>query len=260
MKFKFEKINISKKTVVFTWDDNLKRHTTHILPIFRSHNIRCSFYINPGEKNFADNFLQGYKEAYDLGFEIGSHGYVHIPYISLEKEKFKEQLILSREFIYKYFGIFPYTFAFPNHAFDNSMLELSKKYFLETRNTLKNEVFIALKTKSKIEDIMAYINTSKQSDNIIFAGHSVYLNSDELKNPDQALTGYKPFKYEYLKILLEYLVLNKNIQILTFIQAVIKQFIIDNCSIDDGTFEINDNQLFYLETFGINKTELEKLV
>lgn len=260
IKVVFHNIKIKNRTIVFTWDDNLSRHFKYIAPEFKKRDLYCTFYINPGEDNFEEIFLNNYKQLFMAGFEIGSHGYTHKPFSTLTTKECLEQFDKSYYKIMEYFGKPPLTFAFPHHDYNNYMLLLAKQYYLETRNTLTENKFFSLKTKFSINDMIEIIDNHNYSQPLVFVGHSVYLKNEEIvdKKLKQEL-GYKPIKLDDLSMLLDYILRLPNIEILTFKQTVIKQYILKNCKYNENCFELRTDDKFFAKQ-GLNLKELRNLV
>lgn len=256
-----EKISINKLAphkgiVTFTWDDNSDTHYRLMAPIFSKYNIRCSFYINPGEKGFRERHESGYKMLSAQGFEIGSHGYTHQHFSLLPTKEFEQQLTVARNEIYTIIDQYPTTFAFPHHDFDNAMLQKAKKYYLETRNTLYNAKRFSLKTVSDIDSICEAVNKAINEEyTLVFSGHG-------LIDPDIPLeqSGYEPISSEMLSNILDILSHYQNLQTITFEQAALLSFIRLHCEIRDNEVWITDNQLNYLKKYGLDTERITELL
>lgn len=260
---KFQKMNMEKSTVAFTWDDNFLRHYKYIAPEFLKRNLRCTFYVNPGESEFEQIFKSKYLKLSKSDFEIGSHGFVHNHYSKIEESDFLQQLVLSYKYMGEFFEKYPTTFAFPHHDYNSRMLEIAKKKYFETRNTLAESIYFGLKTNISVENMVNYIDSCIPNKPIIFAGHSVYINQDELKTEDIAIKkeiGYKPILLSNLSMLLDYIISKKNIDILTFEQAVVKSFILKNCNYNYKYFTISKQQLLQLNSYKIDINKIQKIV
>lgn len=225
MEFSFKHISPKKLSAIFTWDDNFCRHIRYIAPIFEAYHIRCTFYINPGQNTFSEILAQGYTALSEKGFEIGSHGYSHCHYSKLNQDDYVYQLTTSRNRIRETIGIVPSTFAFPHHDYTEKMLAEAHKVYFETRNTLPNAVRFSLKSLTMLKDINHCVGqaiTQKQS--IVFSGHSVTLSSDRNK-----VEGYEPIPIALLPAVLKLVLTQKeHIEICTFEQAALKEYILRN--------------------------------
>lgn len=252
----FSKINPSKGTVVFTWDDNSVSHYQLMAPIFSEFNYKCTFYINPGEENFKEYYETGYKTLLVEDFEIGSHGYTHHHFSLLSSIELEQQLINARNRIYMMFSRYPTTFAFPHHDFNEPMLKKAKGVYLETRNTLCNAKRFSLKTSTNIDSISKAINKSlNEGYTLVFSGHSMINTDISLE-----LNGYEPISADILINTLELLSHNNNIQVLTFEQAALLSFIQQHCEIKGNCVWIQDAQLNYLMTFGLDIERITELL
>lgn len=194
------------KKIIFTWDDNFHRHYSRVAPLFEKKGIRCTFYVNPGWRSFEDKYLKGYKHLSDIGFEIGSHGLFHKDLTKLSFTEYEWQLKQSKILLESYLKKPVYTFAFPHHKFSAEMLEIAKKHYIETRNTIPNSIRYSLKTEL---DINNALETSSEilNDNkiLVFSGHNIVINKNELIAKKSTI-GYEPILLSDLEILLEKLV------------------------------------------------------
>lgn len=208
--------NNIKIRVSFTWDDNFNEHYKYIAPLFKKYSCRCTFYINPGEKNFTTKIADQYKKLSEQGFEISSHGFTHDHYSSLNYNDYYAQLIKSKNAIATLTNKEPTTFAFPHHDFTNEMLLVARSIYKETRNTLKNTLRFSLKTKTSLTDVKnALDNAIQGSYNIVFSGHSAYKRQNELKN-----CGYEPISLKLLSSIISTLINDYKIPILTFEELI----------------------------------------
>lgn len=250
-KFYFQQFDINKASVCFTWDDNFSRHKEIIAPLFLQNKKRCTFYVNIGDTNFSQSILGYYLQLQNQGFEIGSHGYNHIHMSQLNEYDFLKQLkesIRGMEYVLKRR---PTTFAFPHHDYNENMLLLTKRFFLETRNTLSNSIRISLKSNTKSSDIFNKITeTVFHKCNIVFSGHSIKTEEDEEKN---YIDGYEPIDIKNLKEILDFLDTNKyNLDVITFEQAALKEYIKKKCNYTNIYYTLNDTNLDELLSFGFN--------
>jgi peptidoglycan/xylan/chitin deacetylase (PgdA/CDA1 family) len=240
-------IDIYIKSICFTWDDNSIGHYNLIAPLFQSHKIRCTFYINPGENDFKMDLSRRYFNLYQQGFEIGSHGYIHNHYSTLSRSDFEKQMVDAICYMKKYYNFYPSTFAFPHHDYNNEMLKTAKKYHLETRNTLNESIRISIKTNNTAVDLYDTMNEFLIDNNtVIFSGHSVIHNKIE-KNE-----SYEPTLHVVLENLLSMVVSQyEKIQVLTFEQAALKNFILHESRIENGHCYLTQKQVNYLTSVGM---------
>ena len=221
----------------------------------------CTFYVNPGEEDFLKTYQSGYKKIADLGFEIGSHGYTHVSLSHLDNYDLLKQIELSYKKIESKFGISPLTFAFPHHDYDEKMLKIVRERYFETRNTLSKSQFFGLKTKVSYNDMLEKINKCVLNSPIVFAGHSVYLTEEEIRNAnDKHKIGYKPIKLEDLRLLLGEIAMRKRLDVLTLAQAALKQYLMEHCYVASNYVEINDRQLEYLKKYKITKERIVDII
>lgn len=258
---RFHNIHPDKTSICFTWDDNFTRHFSTIAPAFIKRGMRCTFYINPGEEDFASKFLPGYSDLLNKAFEIGSHGFVHdnlcrIPHpdaVSIVKEA------ISR--IEKQFNIYPTTFAFPYHDFNAEILDMVKTFHFETRNTLPHSKRFAIKTDTPYEDMLDAVKEAiANKHSLVFSGHSVIFNIEENQERKNE-TGYNPILLAHLISLLDFIqTQNETVQVLTFEQAALKEYISRHCDITTDSFTVTRQQLDWLGSFHIDIGKLTQIM
>lgn len=253
----FSKIHPDKSTLSFTWDDNFIRHSDVIAPLFKTYNIRCTFYVNPGEPSFPARLSEQYARLSLDGFEIGSHGYSHHHYSKLTELDYLDQLIQSQNAIGILIGKDPVTFAFPHHDYTQDMLQKARNVYFETRNTLVDTPRFSLKRNVIEDEVIATLNDIIQSrKSLVFSGHSVSLPEDETYTD-----GYEPIPLGVLHNIIEKsLSYQKELEICTFEQAVLKKYIINNCHYTNEYFKLSLDQVLYLEKYRITLDRLKQTI
>lgn len=256
-KYFFRKINPNKLSFIFTWDDNFEAHFTWIAPIFEFYLQRCTFFVNPGEPDYQEFLWEKYALLAKKGFDIGSHGYTHHYFSSLPDTTYAYQLIKSKKAIEETIGVIPIIFAFPHHDFTAQMLKEAKEIYFETRNTLYNTPRFSFKSDTTLFSIQKVIDTAITNGNsLVFSGHSVSLDMEI-----QRYDGYQPIKLKLLEDTLEIILKHADVsEICTFSQAALKEYIRSNCVYTDTFFFIDNNQLVYLEQFGLTSKRIEELI
>lgn len=251
--------NVRRPSLVFTWDDNSERHFNSMAAHFVSADIRCTFYINPGEDCFR-GMSEGYVSLSDCGFEIASHGYKHGHYSKLPIDQFHSQIQKANQSFIDCLGFPPCTFAFPNHDFDEEMLNYARKVYLETRNTLGRSIRISLKSQSQAEKIVARANEILASgQSVVFSGHSVRFADEEcLSNPSPI--GYEPISEDTLSTLIRFAKDQKCADVLTFEKAALKEWLKELPSNSNGVFHLTKNDLEFLSDRGIPISRLNILL
>lgn len=254
--FKFNNILLDRITVCFTWDDNFAEHKIFIAPLFLNHNISCTFFINVGDKNFTEEIANNYMYLYKTGFEIGSHSLNHFNLISLNKTDIIRQIKGSLDQMEDIFNHRPTTFAFPYHDYNKYIFDKVKKYFFETRNSLNNSVRIDLHTLTSNLDIVNEITKAIINRyNIVFAGHSIKSLKDNISS------GYHPILLDTLDKILNFVKYNREkINILTFEQSALKEYIKKNCRFNQTHCFISNYDQLYLSNFGLTIDKLRKLM
>jgi peptidoglycan/xylan/chitin deacetylase (PgdA/CDA1 family) len=243
--------------VAFTWDDNARRHITHIAPLFIAQGLRCTFYINPGEPGFDKTYQSSYAELARQGFEIGSHSDTHQFMTTLSEREFDCELSKGASKIQQLTNQYPLSFAFPNHDYTTAMVSRAKQYHIETRNTLRNSTRCSIKTKSRVEDLCAAIdNAVTNKINLIFSGHSIITQAEI-----DAVTGgegYEPMLTEVLEDLLHRISHQENIHVKTFAQLALREWCIVNGEQKEAdSWDISDEVLQVLARYNITKDNIE---
>lgn len=254
--FTFHSMNMANISLCFTWDDNMLRHSLEIAPLFIQNQFRCTFYINPGDSDFTNDLCSKYIKLAHQSFEIGSHSYNHLHLSKLEDDKYYIQLTKSIEEIESILGIRPTTFAFPHHDCNDKMLWIAKNIFLETRNSLFNSIRFSMKSYTTTEDMISAINKAINNNyNLVFSGHSISLHDDKIED------GYEPLSIENLNGTLLYLNNKKrNVDILTFEQAALKEYIKHHCSFNLRKCILEYEDILYLSSLGITYKKILELL
>lgn len=256
MKFQLHNIVPDKGTVVFTWDDNLVSHAQVIAPMFEKFNCRCTFYINPGEKDFSVRFLSQYRELVKKKFEVGSHANTHCHPSSLTAYEFIGEMKKARDKIEEAFHIQPATFAFPYHESDEKMVSQVRNLYFETRNSLYNSVRHSLETAANIKQIHRLIESAIQDKvTLVFSGHGAFTENDA---PETC--GYEPIPSQVLYKILEFVTKNTELQICTFEQAALKTYLQYHCEMDEGSVRISESQIAFLKQYGLTQERILDLI
>lgn len=260
IKLPFSHIDLSKLSVCFTWDDNFLFHSSLIAPEFVKRRMPCTFYINPGEAGFEEKFLPGYRDLSEMGFDIGSHGFKHDNYSHVPLGEFERELESAASAIRALIGIYPATFAFPYHDFNDQTLRAAKSLHLETRNTLGNSRRFGIKSDSAPDEMFEFIKECvSRRCSVVFSGHSAIPQGPKASRAEEDL-GYNPVPIGTLRALLDHIQTLEIAEVLTFEQAALKQYIINNCAISNGSYTLNQRQLDWLDTFHIGAEKLFRLI
>ncbi len=258
----FSKVAPSLPAVCFTFDDNFSRHRNMIAPAFIERGFRCTFYINPGTSDFAPH-MAGYKALLEQGFEIGSHGYVHDNLSVLEPAATLENMQKAAQRIQAVFGVYPSTFAFPYHDYNDETLRMAQSLHLETRNLLADSIWFAIKTAIPLSDMLTAVEQSiTEKRPLVFSGHSVILTREEAT--DESLkdeTGSNPILLSDLCALLDAIkARSKQIQVLTFEQAALLACLRQNGRIDGDSYVVTQQLMDHLSQFLIDASRLNQLM
>jgi peptidoglycan/xylan/chitin deacetylase (PgdA/CDA1 family) len=246
-------INIpqDKISISFTWDDNSARHYSLLAPIFYDNGLRCTFYVVPGEQKYDSEYRNKYNELSAKGFEIGSHSFSHQYMTSLSPQEAEAEFDLSVQKIHEQFGVYPLTFAFPNHDYNDTLLKQARKFHLETRNTLPNARRFSIKTHTIFKDLKEAIDEAYSNKiNLVFSGHSLITDEEYLEKRQGE--GYEPMRISLLAELLTQLkTIESNVDVITFAQSALREWVKKTGRYQDGQWVVSQEQLFHLERFFI---------
>jgi hypothetical protein len=258
-KLDFNHVDINKISVCFTWDDNCHAHIDLTAPQFMRRGLKCTFYVNPGQEGFGEKYASGYRELAAEGFEIGSHSFGHVNLSGLTDEELEFQIKASADGICESIGVYPSTFAFPYHEYDERTLMAARRRHLETRNTLRNSVRFGVRTNSGADEMSVAVSECVAGGkNLVFSGHSAVLDEEGLCLPD---CGYEPVLLDNLNALLDMIqTVNGSAEVVTFEQAALKEYIINQCGVAGNSYMLKREQLDYLSALGIDVQRLSRLV
>ena len=262
-KFQFRNVHPEKPAVCFTFDDNFSRHSTYVAPAFSARGFRCTFYVNAGTEDFLSRHQARYLELLKQGFEIGSHGFVHDNLSELSPADALKNLRASARRIEELLHVYPATFAFPYHDYTDDTLSMARSVHLETRNTLADSKWFAIKTAIPLSDMLTAVEQcTEEKHPLVFSGHSVILTPEEADDDRlKSETGYNPILLDDLCALLDFIKTRSgHIQVLTFEQASLLAFIRRSCEIAGDTFFMTQDSLDPLKTFEIGMERLRELI
>lgn len=256
----FLKLPRNKISISFTWDDNSNRHYSLLAPIFLENGFRCTFYIVPGEHHFEKVYSDKYYELAIQGFEIGSHSFSHKYMTSLTIQQQERELSTAVKKICSKLKIYPLTFAFPYHDYNETLVEQTRIFHLETRNTLKNSIRYSIKTQTSLQSLKEAIENSQRCGNIlVFSGHSLITEEEYLLGlPGE---GYEPMRTILLKQTLEYLrTIGHKAEVITFAKAVLRQWIMNEGVYNGVEWVITMDKLAQLSKYEINEHNITSLI
>lgn len=124
-----DKINISSKSAILTFDDGYRDFYTDVFPILKKYQVKAVAYIVP---NFLDkpNNLTTWqlKEIASSGLvEIGAHTMDHAYLKGLSVRRLQYEVVESKKTLEKLLGIQIVSFAYPYGAFDHEAIDEVKK-------------------------------------------------------------------------------------------------------------------------------------
>lgn len=260
IKIPLEKVPLEKMSISFTWDDNSVRHISIIAPLFIESGFRSTFYVVPGDPKFDSLYALGYVELQKKGFEIGSHSYTHKYMTSLSKEHVEYELTKSAQKLHQIMNFYPLTFAFPNHDYNDELINQARDYHLETRNTLANAVRFSIKTNTSLEDLIVSINESIYSkNNLVFSGHSI-ITDEEYLNKGKG-EGYQPTRTSVLSGLIYYLKsVASKADVITFSKSALREWVKRTADFQNNEWVISSGDLQGLKKFHITQENIMSLL
>lgn len=258
---RFNRVHPKKTAVCFTFDDNFERHGSVVAPAFLSRGMACTFYINPGTKDFASAHLQRCRELLLNGFEIGSHGDTHENLVSLPPADALRTVRAAAARIHRYLGVYPATFAFPYHAYTGETLAMARGFHLETRNTLAESEWFPIKADVSRERLLAAIRRCIAARRpLVFSGHSVRLSQDGPRDENGA-AGPNPLPLGDLAALLDFLETQREYaQVITFEQAALLAYLSRYGAVSGDTFRVTPALLEPLRPYHIGVDRLASLM
>lgn len=247
-------------SIVFTWDDNLLTHFTHVANLFELTGFRCTFFVVPGLDQFFVNYAKGYLELQKKGFDIGSHSYSHYHMTTLTPEIAEREFKTSIEALSAVTNRYPLSFAFPYHDYNESLVNMARTFHLETRNTLPNSIVYHLRTDSSFDYLVYAIHKAiLAKKNVVFSGHSIMTEEQFAANISG--DGFQPLRFSILSALLGYLKMLSNVvEVLTFSQAALREFIKSNSKLENNNWRLNQNVVKKLLPFAINAQNIYSLI
>lgn len=82
-------LTIPDKTVVLTFDDNLRCHLTYVAPLLKEYGFNATFFITGAWMHLTESHLS-FEEIVplrEMGFEIGNHSFGHYGYYVPDKRR-----------------------------------------------------------------------------------------------------------------------------------------------------------------------------
>jgi peptidoglycan/xylan/chitin deacetylase (PgdA/CDA1 family) len=120
--------NIPEKAVVITFDDGLKSHGEVAAPILEKAGFKGLFFIPVklvGQKGHMD--WNDLKDLSRRGFEIGSHGWRHVPLTQLPESEVREEFVKSKAVLEEKLGVPVKSFSIPRGFYNESMRAVARE-------------------------------------------------------------------------------------------------------------------------------------
>lgn len=118
--------NGPEKAVMMTFDDGMKSHGEVAVPVLEKRGFKGHFFIPVqlvGQKGHMD--WSELKELSRRGFEIGSHGWRHVPLTGLPAAEVREEFVKSKEILEDKLAIPVKSFSIPRGFFNEPMREIA---------------------------------------------------------------------------------------------------------------------------------------
>lgn len=118
---------IPDKTVVLTFDDNVRSHLTFVAPLLQKHGFRATFFVTHKWMHDAEHFLnwEEIKKIEEMGFEIGNHSWTHANFNSPQSAAHLAGELALVDSALKKAGVSkPTTFGWTGNGFGPEALEI----------------------------------------------------------------------------------------------------------------------------------------
>ena len=124
-------------TVILTFDDGYENNYTEAFPSLKKYGFRGNFYIvgNDVGKTKNQDGVKKYmtygqiKQMHGQGMEIGSHSMSHDPLTSIKPDMLPWEIYQPLNLFYEKMGFWISGIAFPNGAFNDTIIAEVRKYF-----------------------------------------------------------------------------------------------------------------------------------
>jgi peptidoglycan/xylan/chitin deacetylase (PgdA/CDA1 family) len=114
------------KPVALTFDDGYRDFYTDVFPLLKKYRAKATAYLIPGffgQPNYLTT--SQIQEILNSGLvEIAAHTLHHPPLRGMVAEKATEEILGSKQFLEKQFGVSVLAFAYPFGSYDNSALKI----------------------------------------------------------------------------------------------------------------------------------------
>lgn len=123
------KINLSSKSVVLTFDDGYRDFYTDVFPILKKYQVKAIVYVVPNFLDKPNNLTSSQlEEIVKSGLvEIGAHTMNHSYLTKIPLDQAKYEVEGSKRYLEKKLGVPIVSFAYPYGAFDNTTISVVKE-------------------------------------------------------------------------------------------------------------------------------------
>lgn len=138
-----DKITISPKSVILTFDDGYRDFYTDVFPLLKKYQVKAVVFIVPHFLDKPNNLTSVQLEEIIKSnlVEIGAHTLNHSFLVGLSLKQMQYEVEGSKNFLEKSFNIKVTSFAYPYGAFDNSVIDVVEKAGFTSAVTSINGVF-----------------------------------------------------------------------------------------------------------------------
>lgn len=122
------KSQITKKSIMLTFDDGYRDFYTNVFPILKKYNVKAVAYVVPGFINHSNYMMENQVEeiAKSPLVEIGAHTMHHVWLKGLDAKTAKYEITESKKELEKRLHITIQAFAYPYGAFDTQTIQTVK--------------------------------------------------------------------------------------------------------------------------------------
>src|SRR5450759_1666208 len=126
--------NFKQSIVSLTFDDGYITQFTIGIPVLKERSLPATFYLIT---NNVDSVTKSIiSENLSKDFEYGSHTVTHPDLIKIGNAEANNELLNSKLFLQKYFGVNSgLTMAYPWGIYNSSVKQIAKNYYLAARST-----------------------------------------------------------------------------------------------------------------------------